>query len=1250
MKRNLSLACCLPLVIGAATINAADLYFDSDGSGVNCVGNGPWNTTSAYWSTAPCSGTYSVWPNNTATTATFQGTATASEFIDVTGAITVNKITNLLSGGGLQFTNGNKITFGGTSPTVHQGGSTTMRFTCPIGGGAIVLTKTGAGRLELGNNADTVNKYVIKEGIITTANTNKWGTAAGQDAITMDGGGWGIDTTSQIFDAAVNSRGITVNAGGGYFGSLPSTVLLTLKCKITGPGGITFGAGAVSASYSSAITNLLNGTQQNDYLGGTTITVGTLQVGDGGPNGSLGYGPITNNGTLTFNTGTDCVITNEISGSGRLNQNGTNTLTLTAANSYQGDTTMGNTNGVLRLAHSSALGGGNLTLLPSNNATGRLELSNNISILSGKTLTSAMRNSATPAIENISGNNEIAGAITVTSGGANCFVQADASTLLTLSGGITLGSSGSRTATLQGAGNGLVSTGAITDGAGTLNLTKAGTGAWTLDAANSYSGNTAINAGTLVIGASGSIASSPILTLAGGTLLDVSAPSGGFALAGNQMLQGSGTVTGNVATASGTRLNPGSLGVPATLTFSNDLSLATGTTNYFDLALNPTIGSGTNDLIAVGGALNPGGATIGVSALGPLNTSGSYRVFNYAGGKTGSFDPVAVALDSRYTFSVDESTANQINVTVSGSPASLVWSGGPTNAWDVNVSANWNNDSMSFLQADKVTFDDTSTSNTVAVVGTVYPSSITVKGASNYVFQGSGKISGPATLTKDGPGMLTLSNANTFSGLIVVSNGTLQAGNASSLGSTNAGTEIRSGATLDINGISLYNPGEYVTIAGAGLNNTGAVINTAAQQQNALRAIGLAANASIGAWSNRWDLRGPGGNNSFSGLLDLNGYTLTKLGTGKVVVADCVVTNAGSLLIAGGILDLVRSKIDGSGYINVSTNVLEFENNSTGYVAKAISVNGGTIWSAGTATGIGAPITNLGPSIFQTDSALTLSNGVSGAGSLTKAGTNSLTLLAANTYSGSTVISSGTLALSGTASIAASSSIIVSTGATLSVTGRVDSTLTLSAGQTLAGSGTVSGNAVAGLNTVVSPGSSIGTLTITSNLTLAGTTVMEVDAGAGTNDLITGMDRVTYGGTLVVSNISLTQLAAGTLKLFNATNYSGVFSAISPTIPGPNLLWNTNSLALDGTLKITATVVPRPVITGFTLSGTGLVFSGTNGAPNSTFYLLGSTNVAQPVANWQRLATNAFNASGFFNITNAVSSSIPRQFYLLLVP
>jgi hypothetical protein len=42
--------------------------------------------------------------------------------------------------------------------------------------------------------------------------------------------------------------------------------------------------------------------------------------------------------------------------------------------------------------------------------------------------------------------------------------------------------------------------------------------------------------------------------------------------------------------------------------------------------------------------------------------------------------------------------------------------------------------------------------------------------------------------------------------------------------------------------------------------------------------------------------------------------------------------------------------------------------------------------------------------------------------------------------------------------------------------------------------------------------------------------------------------------------------------------------------------------------------------------------------------------MALPLTNWTRLLTNQFDASGNFNLTNAMVTNSPQNFYLLQLP
>ncbi|WP_425961101.1 autotransporter outer membrane beta-barrel domain-containing protein [Rhizobium nepotum] len=79
-------------------------------------------------------------------------------------------------------------------------------------------------------------------------------------------------------------------------------------------------------------TGTLTLTGNNTYTGGTVISDGTLQVGDGGTSGSI-VGDVQNDGTLTFNRSNDVALGGVISGAGAIRQIGAGRTELTGDSS-----------------------------------------------------------------------------------------------------------------------------------------------------------------------------------------------------------------------------------------------------------------------------------------------------------------------------------------------------------------------------------------------------------------------------------------------------------------------------------------------------------------------------------------------------------------------------------------------------------------------------------------------------------------------------------------------------------------------------------------------------------------------------------------------------------------------------------------------------------------------------------------------------------------------------------------------------
>lgn len=351
---------------------------------------------------------------------------------------------------------------------------------------------------------------------------------------------------------------------------------------------------------------------------------------------------------------------------------------------------------------------------------------------------------------------------------------------------------------------------------GTGSLTKSGGGTVSLGGANDYSGRTFVNAGRLTLLASGSVSATPRIDVASGATFDVTRLSPGFTVASGQTLAGSGTVAGSVNVPSGASLGAGPENMPGTLTITNGLALSGGTV-VVDVSSATTEGGGVNDLINIGGNLDlTGVSTIMVNPLGFLTMGSTYTIAKYTGTLTGTEAELTVSSSSHYTFSVSLATAGKITITVTGGEAAdLLWVGGTPDAeniWDLITTPNWADslgNPVGFYSGDKVLFDDFSLTNIVDLVGTLLPASIRVEnGSMDYVFQGSGKISGSSSLSKSFDAKLTIANTavNDYSGPTDIQGGTLQVGIGGTIGNLGAGT-------ITNNGTLVYDRSDTLTFA-----------------------------------------------------------------------------------------------------------------------------------------------------------------------------------------------------------------------------------------------------------------------------------------------------------------------------------------------------------------------------------------------------------------------------------------------------
>ncbi len=468
--------------------------------------------------------------------------------------------------------------------------------------------------------------------------------------------------------------------------------------------------------------------------------------------------------------------------------------------------------------------------------------------------------------------------------------------------GITIGTNGGK----FDIATGLILTNAnALAGAGTLSLTNAGSLVHSGTAAN-FTGTLSVANGSLVLAAGGSLAGSNTLNVGSAGTFDVTAA--GITLANGQTLAGGGSVLGTVTAGTGSKVSPGTAGVPANLTIGA-LTLSGAATLPYHFT------GTTNDLIVVSGNLSPSGVT-SVQLVSVPPTNGIYTLITVAGtlgGTAANFNVAALNTRTKhFSVSYDQlSTPKRVLLTVSGtgSPGNLVWQGdvvnGTNNVWDIDTTSNWLNGASTdvYFDADTVNFTDGGATNQPILNVTVNPGAVNFNSSSNYTLTGTGGIAGAVVVSKSGTGTATLSVADTYSSGTIINNGVLRPGVATALGNPPGATALASVSgtgTLDINGAALdatYT--NIVQINGNGFSGTqGAIDNsigglTSGSGDIGIATLALAGNSTVSATAN-WQIGRTG-----SGIAG-NGFTLTKIGANYLYLRHAAATPLNGLVIAGG--------------------------------------------------------------------------------------------------------------------------------------------------------------------------------------------------------------------------------------------------------------------------------------------------------------------------------------------------------------
>ncbi|MBL9131493.1 MAG: autotransporter-associated beta strand repeat-containing protein [Verrucomicrobiaceae bacterium] len=144
-------------------------------------------------------------------------------------------------------------------------------------------------------------------------------------SLTADGGTLRIYSYSPTLLYGFTSGSAVIQSGGLTIDT--RSFLAITPAELTGPGGLTkTGTGTLMLAGDST------------FSGTMTIAEGTLQLGDGGVSGFITANSISNSGLLVVYRSGSITLGMPITGTGRLRNLGTGTLTLTGASTYSGGT------------------------------------------------------------------------------------------------------------------------------------------------------------------------------------------------------------------------------------------------------------------------------------------------------------------------------------------------------------------------------------------------------------------------------------------------------------------------------------------------------------------------------------------------------------------------------------------------------------------------------------------------------------------------------------------------------------------------------------------------------------------------------------------------------------------------------------------------------------------------------------------------------------------------------------------------
>ena len=953
-----------------------------------------------------------------------------------------------------------------------------------------------------------------------------------------------------LFDQSTNGTYSSIMSGTGYL-IKDGTATLTLTGANTYTGGTTIHSGTLAGTTSSLQGNISNNaavlfdqnasgsyvstlsgngtliklgvgsltlSANNTYTGATIISAGTLQIGDGGTSGNIASTSIVNNSALVLNRSNDFSLVSSINGTGSLTKNGNGTATLSGNNSYTGGTVINS--GTLAGTTASLQGNienyASILFAQSFNGTYSDTLSGTGSLIKDGTATLTL-----------AGNMTYTGATTVNAGTL-------AGTTLTLQGNISNNASVLFNQSSNGTYSSIIS--------GTGSLIKDGTATLTLSSANTYTGGTTVNSGTLAATTatiSGNIANNASVVFdqsIDGTYAGSMSGNGVFLKngVGILVLSGSNTFTGTTAVNSGTLSVGGSIAGTTSINTGATLS-GTGTLNAVTINNGATINPGNSPgTISVGNMTWNAGGNYNWQISNATSTAGTGWDFIHS---TGSLN--LLSLNATNKFNINLWSLMGTGPDANGLAANF----NPKNnySWDIaefgtsiagfnsdyfNIVKNASNGTGGFLGATG-NFSLTANGTKLAINYTapsINPSYIwdTAYGDWSTNWQWVGQVSPPNDefIEYTGPGGVSVND--------IVSS---------------------------VNGLLFSSPAGAFTVTGTG-NYTNVTIGADGITNNSTRNQNVAWNLTL---NGNQTFNAAVGNITISGNLNTASYSLTIDGNKTTTFSGNISSNGsiyknglGTAIFSGNNTDFT-----GAVYINNGTILLGHVNGlNTPESSGIINFDGGQLtYAPGVVVDLSPRFryANNSTTHIDTNGTNQTYSSVIDADSLTKDGSGTISLTAPNTYPGKTTINAGTLQISGTGSLGADTGNNYSGQITNNGTFLYSSSVT----QTLSGNMTGSGNLIKNGTGVLNTTASIqvintiveqGLLAVNGNL-ISNNVYVNPTGILGGNGTITSANIAISGtlspgnspGTIVfIGNPVLSNSATTNIEIASLTNFDRI--------------------------------------------------------------------------------------------------------------